>query len=54
MAISFIAACRQYFGLKTDQKLTEFAAEMKELTDKDRAELQPLLAQALKTEVTIP
>jgi hypothetical protein len=36
---SFVARCREFFGLKEGQKLTEFAAELRQLTDKDRLEL---------------
>jgi hypothetical protein len=27
--VSFVMACRDFFGLKPEQKLTEFAAEVK-------------------------
>lgn len=45
--ISFVAACKRYFGLKQDQKLLEFQGEIKALTPQDRADLTPLLAAAL-------
>jgi intergrase/recombinase len=35
---SFVKACRDFFLMKEGQKLMEFAAELKELTDKDRAD----------------
>lgn len=36
---SFIAACREYFGFKPGQSLTEFGAEIKELSYEDKLEL---------------
>lgn len=37
--MKFTTACLEFFGKKPDQSLQEFAAEMKELTEKDRADL---------------
>lgn len=34
---AFMAACRHYFGLKPQQTLSEFAQEVKALSDEDRA-----------------
>jgi hypothetical protein len=36
---SFIAACREFFGMKFGQTLQEFAKEVKELTPEDRVEM---------------
>ena len=35
--MTFMAACRDFFGLKPNQTPIEFGKEIKELTDKDRA-----------------
>ena len=43
----FIVACKKFFGFKPGQTLREFKTEVKELTQADRDELAPLLAQAL-------
>lgn len=37
--MSFTRACLTYFGRKAGQTTSEFAAELKALTDKDRADL---------------
>ena len=47
MAISFMIACRRFFGMKTGQTLQEFGLEVKQLTDKDRADLTPALSKEL-------
>lgn len=36
---SFIAACREYFGFRPGQKLTEFGQEIKALSHEDKLEL---------------
>lgn len=36
---TWAGACREYFGLKTGQTLQEFVAELKQLTEADKAEL---------------
>ena len=36
---SFVKACNNFFGRKPGQSLAEFSAELKELTEADRAEL---------------
>lgn len=36
---TFMVACKEHFGLKQDQKLAEFAAEIKALTAQDKADL---------------
>lgn len=38
-SMTFVAACNSHFGRKPGQSLAEFAAELKALPDKDRAEL---------------
>lgn len=45
--MKFVPACKDFFGQKTGQTLREFMDECKALTDKDRAELKPLLEKAL-------
>ena len=50
--ISFMAACKRFFGFKEGQGLTDFGAEIKAVSDKDRLELAPLLSKALGVEVT--
>jgi hypothetical protein len=49
--ISFAAAVKRFFGLKEGQKIGELAAELKQLTPKDRADLAPELSKALGVEV---
>jgi hypothetical protein len=51
--MSFVIACRNYFGIKERQTLLEFSEELKQLTKKDREELAPLLSQVLGEEVTV-
>jgi hypothetical protein len=34
---SFMVACKEYFGFREGQNLSGFMAEIKELTDDDRA-----------------
>lgn len=38
--MSFLAAARDFFGLKSGQTSIQFAAEVKELTDVDRQEIK--------------
>lgn len=45
--IKFAAAAKRFFGLKDGQSLLQFAQELKGLTQKDKEELAPLLAEAL-------
>lgn len=52
-AISFTKAAREYFGLKPGQKLTAFAAELKDLTEADKAEMVPMLADVLGKPVVL-
>ena len=42
---SFVGACMDFFGKKPGQTLTEFGAEIKALTEKDRAEIKAGLIQ---------
>lgn len=37
--MSFIAACRTFFGLKPNESLQEFVKEIKDLAEKDKADL---------------
>ena len=37
--MSFLAACREYFGMKADEKPVEFLKEIKDLSETDRAEI---------------
>ena len=37
--MSFLMACKDFFGLKDGQTLTEFGQEVKKLTDADRNDL---------------
>lgn len=43
----FTSACKEFFRLKEEQTLIQFAAELKQLTPEDKAEMAPLLAVAL-------
>jgi hypothetical protein len=38
--LTFMAACREFFGLKEGQTAMEFGKELKQLTDADRAEIK--------------
>lgn len=49
--IGFMAAVSKYFGKKEGQTLGDFKKEVDELTDKDRADLAPMLAKVLGDEV---
>ena len=51
--MTFAMAVRKYFGKLEDQSFSDFAAEIKALTDKDRADLAPLLSAELGVEVTL-
>jgi hypothetical protein len=42
--LTFMAACRDFFGLKDGQTAMEFGKELKQLTDKDREEIKAGLA----------
>lgn len=44
---TFMAACREYFGLKPNQTPLQFGQEIKALTPQDRADLTPGLEAAL-------
>lgn len=43
--MSFAMACKDYFGLQPAQTLMEFSAELKALTEKDRADLKAEFAK---------
>jgi hypothetical protein len=36
---SFVLACKEFFQFHQGQSLTQFAAELKQLTDEDKADL---------------
>lgn len=38
--LTFMAACRDFFGLKEGQSAMDFGKELKELNDADRAEIK--------------
>ena len=38
--LSFMAACRDFFGLHQGQTALEFGKELKQLTESDRAEIK--------------
>ncbi len=44
--MSFVQRCKAFFGKKPDQTLTEFAAELRTLTDADKAEMVELFNEA--------
>ncbi len=39
MSKTFTAACRDFFGFLPDQKLSEFAAELKQVTPQDKKDI---------------
>ena len=43
--LTFMAACRDFFGLHQGQTAMEFGKELKQLTDADRAEIKEGLAK---------
>ena len=45
--MTFMAACRKYFGFKDGQTLTEFSKEVKELSAEDHAEMAEGLSKEL-------
>jgi len=49
--MTFMAACKNFFGFKPGQTLSEFSAEIKALTPADRAELTPGLETALNVKI---
>ena len=50
--MGFIVACSKFFGIRPGQSLLQFAAEVRQLTDKDKDDLQPLLEKELDVEIT--
>lgn len=38
--MTFMAACRDFFGLKDGQSAMDFGKELKQLTEADRAEIK--------------
>jgi len=51
--ISFMSACKEFFGVREDQTLPQFGQEVKALTPDDRKEMAPGLSKMLGKEVTI-
>lgn len=43
---SFVAACKNFFGFKEGQTLSEFGAELKQLTHEDKMEIAKGLRDA--------
>ncbi len=43
---SFTGAMKSYFGFKQDQKASEFAKELKELTYQDKLDFHKMLCEA--------
>ena len=43
---SFVSACKEYFGFKPGQKLSDFAAEIKALSASDKVEIADGLRNA--------
>lgn len=43
--LSFLAACREFFGTKEGQTALEFAKEVRQLNDADRVEIAAGLLQ---------
>lgn len=43
--MSFIAACKDYFGMKEGQTLSDFMTEIKALTTQDREDLKKEFAR---------
>lgn len=50
--VSFMAACKNYFGLLPGQTNLDFGKEVKQLSQADRDELKPLLEKELGVEIT--
>lgn len=50
---SFTKAAKDYFGLKDGQKVADFAAELRDLTEKDRVDLAEGLADETGTAVEV-
>ncbi len=51
MSISFIVACKKYFG-QNDKTTAQFIGEVKKLTVEDRKEMTPMLSDELHEMVT--
>lgn len=49
--MTFMGACKNFFGFKAGQTLGDFSAEVKALTKEDRAELTPQLEAALGAKI---
>lgn len=51
--MKFVAACNKFFGKKEGQGLQQFAQELGQLTAQDKAELAPMLSEALGEPVEV-
>jgi hypothetical protein len=51
--MKFAPACKLFFGLQEGQGLKDFMAEIRGLTAEDRAEMAPLLSEALGRTVVV-
>jgi hypothetical protein len=40
--VSFVVACKKFFGLREGQKLSDFIQELKRLTEQDKADLKAM------------
>lgn len=50
--LSFMSACKEFFGLKEGQTNLDFGKEVKALTQQDRLDMQPGLEAALNCKIT--
>ena len=51
--ITFVMACKEFFGVKPGQSLAQFAGELRDIPPADKAELAALLTPILGKEVTL-
>lgn len=52
--MNFMMACKKFFGMKEGQSLSQFTAEVRELSEKDKKELAELLTQKLHETGELP
>lgn len=52
--MTFLGACREFFGVKEGQTALDFGKELKQLTEQDRKEITAGLEQNGYTIVTAP
>lgn len=50
--ISFMGACKSYFGLQEGQSAVNFAKEVRALSDDDRKEIKPQLESQLGVQIS--